>query len=82
MQEWIKGIEDVLIENGIVEKNFHFNEEYQFHNKNLTNLAFVLNDKKINLGALAIYRLKIREQFGAMWLSDYVDNYLINDIKI
>lgn len=34
------------------------------------------------MGKLAIFRLQLREEFGAMWLSDYIDNYLNCNISI
>lgn len=60
--------------------SFSFDEVYSFQNGNLTNLAFALNSKDIDMGKLAIIRLKMREAFGAMWLSDYIDNGYIKDI--
>lgn len=74
--EWIDGITDMLKSNDIVPFDFKFNEIYKFKKDDLTNLAFALNDKNINMEKLAIFRLSIRDDFGAMWLSDYVDNYL------
>jgi len=29
-----------------------------------------------------MFRLKIRESFGAMWLSDYINNGYIKDVNI
>lgn len=31
----------------------------------------------MDLSKLAIFQLKIRNEFSAMWLSDYIDNYLM-----
>ena len=39
-------------------------------------MTFALNNKNIDIRKLAMFRLKIRNNFGAMWLSDYIDNYL------
>ena len=55
---------------------------YLFQNNNLTNIAFALNNKDLDISKLAMFRLKIRETFGAMWLSDYIDNGYIKDIGI
>ena len=45
-------------------------------------MAIALNSKDINIEKLSIFRLSMRDAFGAMWLSDYVDNGYIKDIKI
>lgn len=76
LNEYVDGLVEMLKEAQITPQNFKFDEVYSFDNKNLTNLAFPLNSKDINMGKLAIFRLQIREVFGAMWLSDYIDNYL------
>ncbi len=72
----------MLRENNIVSNNFQFDEVYSFEHDGITNLAFALNSKDIDIGKLAIFRLKIRNEFGAMWLSDYIDNKLDREIKI
>lgn len=72
----------MLKEDGIVGDSFSFDEVYSFDNNNLTNMLFALNSKEINIGKLAIFRLKIRDTIGAMWLSDYIDNGYIKDVKI
>lgn len=45
-------------------------------------MAFALNSKELDMGKLAVVRLKMRETFGAMWLSDYIDNGYIKEINI
>lgn len=45
-------------------------------------MAFGLNSPYINMEKLAIFRLKIRYSFGAMWLSDYIDNNFIKEKTI
>lgn len=82
LQEWVDGITSMFKEEGIVTDSFSFDEIYSFENENLTNLAFALNSEDLNMGKLAIFRLKIRDNFGAMWLSDYIDNGYIKDIGI
>ena len=76
LNEWVDGITNMFIENNIAKKDFMFKEIYCFENKGLTNMVFPLND--LDVGRLAIFRFKILD-FGAMWLSDYVDNYLNKD---
>ena len=70
-------------EEGVIKNDsFSFNEIYSFQNGNLTNLAFALNSKDIDIGKLAMIRLKMRDTVGAMWLSDYIDNGYIKNIDI
>lgn len=82
LSEWVDGITNLFKENGIIPSSFSFDEIYSFDNNDLTNMAFALNSKDIDMGKLALFRLKIRDQFGAMWLSDYIDNGYIKDINI
>lgn len=80
--DWVRGFTDMLRNEGIVSDSFSFDKIYSFENNNLTNIAFPLNSKEIDMGKLAIFRLKIRNEFGAMWLSDYIDNGYIKEINI
>ena len=73
------GISELLIENEVANPNFKFNKVYTFKNDGLINLIFPLDN--LNIGKLAVLRLKMRD-FGAMWLSDYVDNKIMKDISI
>jgi hypothetical protein len=82
LNEWSDGIADMFTDAGIVPKGFKFKEVYSFKNDKINNMLFSLDDKDINIGKLTIFRLQIREEFGAMWLSDYVNNYLKVDEHI
>ncbi len=82
LEEWVHGITNMLKDNNIVPEDFAFDEIYSFDNGNLTNMLFALNNSKISFEKLAIYRLKIRESFGAMWLSDYIDCGYIKNIEL
>lgn len=73
------GISEILIENEVANPDFKFNKVYTFKNDGLINLIFPLDN--LNIGKLAVLRLKMRD-FGAMWLSDYVDNRIMKDISI
>lgn len=78
--EWVDGFTKLLKDENIVNDSFFFDEVYTFKNGDLTNMAFGLNSEDIDMGKLAMFRLKIREHLGAMWLSDYIDNGYIKDI--
>ena len=48
-----------------------------FQNGELTNILFPFEDSvEIDMGKLAMWRLRSHEQFGGTWLSDYVPNRL------
>ena len=80
--DWVKGITTMLKDEGIVKETFSFDKVYCFENGDLTNLAFALDNEGINMSKLAMFRLNIRQEFGAMWLSDYIDNGYIKDVNI
>lgn len=72
LKEWFDGINEILISENIIKNKVE--KMYSFDNNNLTNIAVPLDN--MDLSKLAIVRLKLREVFGTMWFSDYVDNYL------
>ncbi|WP_313180768.1 hypothetical protein [Lacrimispora sp.] len=75
-QEWIDGINKLLTEQGILLKGDTFKEVSCFKHDGLTNLIFHMDSVELDLGKLAIWRLQTNEQFGGMWLSDYLHNRL------
>ena len=75
LEDWYDGITNMLIENEIADKNYKMKEMYVFDNNGLTCLLTPLD--KLDLRKLSIMRLKWRETFGTMWLSDYISNNYI-----
>ena len=75
LEDWYNGITNMLIENEIADKSYKMKEMYVFDNNGLTCLLTPLD--KLDLRKLAVMRLKWRETFGTMWLSDYIDNKYI-----
>ena len=75
LEDWYTGITNMLIENKVANENYKMKEMYVFDNNGLTCLLTPLD--KLDLGKLAVMRLKWRETFGTMWLSDYIDNKYI-----
>lgn len=75
-KEWVDGINQLLKDENILTGDTQLSECYRFENNGLTNLYFPFGNAKPDMGKLAIWRLKAREVFGCMWLSDYVMNYL------
>ena len=76
LQEWVDGINEMLTENGILQNESRFEKAYTFSNENLTCLLFPFDCVQLDVGRLAMWRLKTRETFGSTWLSDYVNNRL------
>ena len=76
LQEWVDGINEMLTENGILQNESRFEKAYTFSNENLTCLLFPFDGVQLDVGRLAMWRLKTRETFGSTWLTDYVDNRL------
>ncbi len=77
LQEWLDGINSLFTEEKLLLNGTKFENIYAFENEGLTNLLFPFNDSaKLDMGRLAIWRLRSHEQFGGTWLSDYVPNRL------
>ena len=76
LQEWVDGINDMLTESGILQNDNRFEKAYSFKNGGLTCLLFPFEDVQLDVGKLAIWRLRTREDFGSTWLSDYIVNNL------
>lgn len=77
LQEWLDGINSLFTEEKLLLNGTKFENIYAFENEGLTNLLFPFNDSaKLDMGRLAIWRLRSHEQFGGTWLSDYIPNRL------
>ena len=77
LQEWLDGINDLLTEEGILLDNTRFAECLSFQNGGVTCLAFPFSeDVHLNVGKLALWRIKTHDAFAGTWLSDYVPNRL------
>lgn len=76
-QEWLDGINSLLTDDGILKNGSRFENISVFQNGSLTNILFPFEDGlEIDMGKLAMWRLRSHEQFGGTWLSDYVPNKL------
>ena len=76
-QEWLDGINGLLTDEGILKNGSKFENISVFQNGELTNILFPFEDgMDIDMGRLAMWRLRSHEQFGGTWLSDYVPNKL------
>ena len=84
-QEWVDGINGILLDgintlltdDGILKNGSRFENISVFQNGSLTNILFPFEDGlEIDMGKLAMWRLRSHEQLGGTWLSDYVPNKL------
>lgn len=76
LQKWVDGINEMLTEEGILRNGSKFTKCSSFEHGRLTCLLFSFRDVDIDVGRLAVWRLKTRNTFGSTWLSDYVPNRL------
>ena len=76
VKEWVEGINKLLKNEQILKNGTELDKCYRFENRGLTNLYFPFGNAELDMGKLAIWRIKARPIFGCMWLSDYVDNHL------
>jgi len=75
-QEWVDGINGMLAEDGILRDGVRFENVSVFEHKGLTCLLFHFDNVKLDVGRLAMWRLRTHEHFGGTWLSDFVPNRL------
>ena len=74
LQEWQDGINQLLTEEGILQGGTKFEDVCVFQNEGCTCLLFPFTPEvQLDMGKLAVWRIRSREQFEGMWLSDYVD---------
>lgn len=76
LQEWLDGINALFTKEGILRNSDTFKEVSVFEHDGLTNLLFHMDGVDLDGGKLAMWRLATRDNFGGMWLSDYVPNRL------
>lgn len=77
--EWVDGINELLTEAGILKDGTTFKEDNCsiFEHDGLTCILFPFGgDVKLDMGRLAMWRLKTHVTFCGTWLSDYVPNRL------
>ena len=76
LQEWVDGINEMLTEAEILQNGCKFTDCLSFQNDGLTCILFPFEDKQLDIGKLAMWRLQTHEMFSGTWLSDYVPNRL------
>lgn len=79
--EWINGINDLLKKEGILQNDDTFKEIYIFEYDNCTNILFDFENADLDIGRLAMWRLRTNDSFEGTWLSDYLPNKLGVDMN-
>lgn len=76
LQEWLEGINKMFTDNSILKEGTRFESISVFEHEGLTCLLFPFDGVKLDVGKLALWRLRTHATFGGTWLSDYVPNRL------
>lgn len=76
LKEWVDGINGLLTEEGILLDGNVFRDVSVFENQGITCLLFPMEDVKLDIGKLAVWRIKTLENFSSTWLGDYLDTYI------
>ena len=76
LKEWVTGINETLTKEGILLDGDTFKDVSSFEHSGVTNLLFSMDNVKLDVGRLAMWRLKSHDTFGGTWLSDYLPNRL------
>ena len=76
LDEWVKGINDILTEEGILLDGTRMEDCKRFTDGDLICLLFPFDGAKLDMGKLAMWRIWTHGSFGGTWLSDYVSNRL------
>jgi len=76
LDEWVSGINEVFSKKKILLGGDIFKKVSVFEHDGHTNLLFKMDNVRLDIGKLAVWRLQTHSQFGGTWLSDYVPNRL------
>lgn len=76
LDEWVTGINELFTKENILLDGDTFKDISVFEHDDHTNLLFNMDNIRLDVGKLAMWRLQTHSQFGGYWLSDYVPNRL------
>ena len=76
LQEWVDGMNKLLTEAGILKNGTRFEDVSAFQYGELTCLLYSFDNVDLDIGKLAIWRLRTHADLGGTWLSDFVPNRL------
>lgn len=76
-QVWVEGINEMLTEENILLEGTRLEEVSSFKHEGSPCLIFGFkDDDKIDMGKLAVWRIKTHPVFGGTWIDDFVNNKL------
>ncbi len=73
-QEWLDGLNQILTKEGILRDGDTFKDVSVFEHDGHTDILFGMDDVKLDIGRLAMWRLRSHSTFGGTWLSDFLPN--------
>ena len=73
-QVWLNGINKILTAQGILLDSDTFKKASVFEHEGHTNILLHMDNVKLDVGKLALWRLQSHSTFGGDWLSDYLPN--------
>lgn len=76
LREWVDGINELLMEEGILLDGSRLEDVSAFEHDGATCLLFWFGGQHMDTGKLALWRIQTHGQFGGTWLSDFVPNRL------
>ena len=76
LRDWVEGIQGLLREENILPDGEQFQMVYVFDYQDSTCLLFDFEDVGLDIGKLAMWRLRTHGVFGGTWLSDFRQNQL------
>ena len=76
LDAWVSGINKLFTEAGILLDGDTFKDVAAFNCHGDSCLLFKMDSVKLDIGKLAMWRLRSHDTFGGVWLSDYLPNRL------
>jgi len=76
LNEWVTGINEMFTEEGVLLDGDTFKDVSSFEHGGTINLLFNMDNVKLHIGKLAMWRIQSHGTFGGTWLSDYLPNRL------
>jgi hypothetical protein len=76
LDEWVTGINELITKAGILLDGDTFKDVSVFEHDGHTDLLFNMDNVRLDVGKLAMWRLQTHSNLGGTWLSDFVPNRL------
>lgn len=77
LKDWVDGINEMFTREGMLLNGTKFHDCAVFHYNKMTCILYPFHDDvDLNIGKLAVWRIRTHENFGGTWLSDFRTNQL------